>query len=194
MIDVVWEEKLKFLVDQDHQLREIFLTKGTLNDTYHPELEKLHLNNARKLAHLIEKMGFPVLSNAGENGVRLSWLIIHHAIVWPDFMRESLIQMRLAAGQGDYILELLAYTDDRIAYLEGRPQLYGTNLDWIDGELRRTPVEEPDKLNLRRKSLGLPPVDETSVFMTGMGRPPANPKQKEQDFKQWLVKTGWRTA
>lgn len=193
MIDPTWEEKLKFLVGQDHQMREVLLSKGILNDTYHPELEKIHLSNARKLSDLIEKLGFPVLSNAGEQGVRLSWLIIQHAISWPDFMRESIIQMRLAAAQNDYILELLAYTDDRIAYFEGRPQLYGTNMDWIDGEFKPTPVEDIEKLDARRKSLGLPPVSVTPIFPS-MERPPLDPLKKQKEFEHWLVKVGWRNS
>lgn len=191
MVDPVWEEKLSFLVDQDHQMREVLLQRGILSDTYHPELESIHLSNARKLAALIEKMGFPVLSNAGEKGVRLSWLIIQHAISWPDFMRESLVQMRLAAAQNDYILELLAYTDDRIAYFEGRPQLYGTNMDWIEGELRPTPIEDISRLDARRKSLGLPPVTQTPFF-PAIERPPKNPERKKQEFEAWLIRVGWR--
>lgn len=193
MFDITWEEKLKFLVDQDHQMRNLLLEKGILSDTYHPEMEKVHINNAKRLQDLIDKKGFPVLSNAGETGVRLSWLIIHHAISLPDFMKESLIQMRLAAGQNDYILELLAYTEDRVAYFEGRPQLYGTNADWAKGELKRTPIEDPSRLNARRKAMGLPPVGADPVINT-MERPPKDPVKKEQEFKQWLVKTGWRAA
>ena len=191
MIDPIWEEKLQFLVDRDLQLREVLLQKGILSDAYHPEMEKIHLVNAQKLSLLIEKMGFPVLSNAGDKGVRLSWLIIHHSISWPVFMRESLMQMRLAASQNDYILELLAYTDDRIAYFEGRPQLYGTHFDWVDGELKRAPVEDVDKLDARRKSLGLRPVAETPIF-PGLDRPPKDPQKKEREFSDWLVKVGWR--
>lgn len=174
-------------------MREVLLNRGTLNDTYHPELEKIHLSNAHKLSALIEKWGFPVLSNAGEQGVRLSWLIIQHAISWPDFMRDSVIQMRLAAAQNDYILELLAYTDDRIAYFEGRPQLYGTNMDWIDGEFKRTPVEDIEKLDARRKSLGLPPVSTTPIFAS-MERPPVDPIKKKKEFEQWLKRVGWRNS
>jgi hypothetical protein len=193
MIDHTWEEKLTFLVNQDHQMREVLLQRGILSDSYHPEMEKVHLNNAHKLAGMIEKKGFPVLSNAGEKGVRLSWLIVHHAISLPDFMRESLIQMRLAAAQNDYLLELLAYIEDRIAYFEGRPQLYGTNMDWVKGELKRTPIEDISRLDSRRKSLGLPPIHQ--VPLAGLlDRPPKDPHKKEADFKAWLVKVGWRMA
>ena len=172
-------------------MRDTLLARGVLNDTYHPEMEKIHLANAKKLSEMIQKMGFPVLSNAGEKGVRLSWLIIQHSISWPDFMREGLTQMRLAAAQNDYILELLAYIDDRIAYFEGRPQLYGTSFDWIDGELKRTPVEEIAKLDLRRKSLGLPPAKPS---LPAEDRPPKDPVKKAKEFHEWLVKVGWRVA
>lgn len=191
MFDLTWEQKLGFLVQQDHHMRNILQERGILQDTYHPEMEKVHLNNARRLSEMILKMGFPVLSNAGEKGVRLSWLIIHHAISWPDFMRESLLQMRLAAGLGDYILELLAYTEDRLAFFEGRPQLYGTNSDWIDGELKRTPIEDPEKVDLRRKSMGLPPLHETPVCGL-QDRPPKDPEKKTMEFEKWLIKVGWR--
>jgi hypothetical protein len=190
MHDQIWEEKLAFLVQQDHQIREVLLGRGILSDKYHPEMEKVHINNAQKLSKMINKMGFPVLSNAGENGVRLSWLIIHHAISLPDFMRESLIQMRLAAAQNDYILELLAYTEDRVAFYEGRPQLFGTNTEWINGELKRTEIEDISRLDLRRKSLGLPPA--ASVPTSSMERPPRDPQKKDREFKDWLIKVGWR--
>lgn len=191
MIDLSWEEKLAFLVQQDHQMRDILLHKGILSDAYHPEMEKIHLNNAKKLNAMIEKMGFPVLSNAGEKGVRLSWLIMHNSISLPDFMRECLMQMRLATTQSDYINELLAYTEDRVAYYEGRNQLYGTNRDWIGGELRPTPIEDLLRVNQRRKGLGLPPLNLMPI-VSNLERPPKDSLKKAQAFETWLKKVGWR--
>ncbi|MFP5385103.1 MAG: DUF6624 domain-containing protein [Bacteriovoracia bacterium] len=193
MFDITWEEKLNFLVQQDHQMRNILLEKGVLSDTYHPEMEKVHLNNARRLQEMIKKMGFPVLSNAGDKGVRLSWLIIQHAISWPDFMKECLMEMRLAAGQNDYILELLTYTEDRVAFFEGRPQLYGTNADWINGELKRTPIEDITRVDARRKSMGLPPLASSPV-QGPLDRPPKDPAKKDAEFRKWLIKVGWRDS
>lgn len=188
-----WEEKLTPLVQHDHQIKNILLEKGIYSDGYHPDLEKIQLRNAQKIAEFIKKYGFPVLSNAGENGVRLSWLIIHHAISWPDFMRDSLVQMRMAAAQNDYPLELLAYTEDLVAYLEGRPQLYGTHSDWIDGELKTTPVEDPKGLEYRRKSMGLNPIGQMSP-QGPHDKPPQNPLEKHKQFNQWLVRIGWRNG
>ncbi len=187
-----WEEKLALMIQRDHSMREVLLSRGVLSDAYHPEMEKIHIENARKLEALIEKHGFPVLSNAGEKGVRNSWLIIQHAISLPDFMRECLTQMRLAAAAQDYVLELIAYTEDRIRVFEGRPQLYGTNLDWVDGELKLTPVEEPEKLDLRRKSFGLPPISKVQTQYS-LERPPKDAAKKKKEYEIWLRKTGWRS-
>lgn len=190
MILEIWEQKLAPLVERDHFIREGLLKRGILSDAYHPEMEKVHLENARKLKALIDQHGFPVLSNAGEKGVRLSWLIIHHAISWPSFMQECVIEMRLAGAARDYPLELLAYVEDRIAYFEGRGQLYGTNFDWLEGELKPTPIEDPDKLDFRRKAFGLPPMNPAARITEE--RPPADPVKKNQEFNLWLKKVGWR--
>ena len=192
MIDTNWVVKLKPLVDRDLMMRNVLQEKGILNDTYHPEMEKVHIENAKKLKALIDKMGFPVLSNAGEEGVRLSWLIIQHAISLPDFMKECLVQMRLAAAAQDYTLELVAYTDDRVAYFEGRSQLYGTNMDWIEGELKPTPIDDPSFVNSRRKSFGLPPM-EVHFLGAQAERPPKDPEKKALEFEAWLRKVGWRS-
>jgi hypothetical protein len=185
----MWEEKLSPLVDRDSFTRDALLRRGILSDAYHPEMEKVHLENARKLKALIDKNGFPVLSTAGEKGVRLSWLIIHHAISLPDFVRECLLEMRMAAANHDYPLDLLAYTEDRVAYFEGRGQLYGTNRDWDEGELKPTPIEDPAKLSVRRKSMGLPPQIPTLISEE---RPPKDPEKKGREFQEWLKKVGWR--
>jgi hypothetical protein len=188
-MDTLWEDKCKPMVERDLFIRDAIVKRGDLNDTYHPEMEKVHLENARKLQDLIHKNGFPVLSNAGAEGVRLSWLIIQHSISCADFMRESLTQMRLAAAAHDYPLDLLAYTEDRVAYFEGRGQLYGTNLDWQDGDLKPTLIEDKDHVDARRKSVGLPPLRQDMVTHE---RPPADPEKKEKEFQLWLKKTGWR--
>ena len=191
MTTQLWVEKLKPLVEKDLHTRNVLLERGILNDTYHPELEKIHVKNAHALKILIEKSGFPLLSNAGEEGVRLSWLIILHAISIPDFMRNSLIEMRLGASVQDYPLDLLAYVEDRVSFLEGRKQLYGTHFDWVLGELRPTPIEDPERLQLRRKSMSLPPLVIDSHLVSSE-RPPREPLKKQREFEQWLFKVRWR--
>jgi hypothetical protein len=190
-IDLQWKAKLTSLVERDQFTQEAFLNRGILDDAYHPELEKVQLANARKLQELIKIKGFPVLSNAGEEGVQLSWLIIQHAISLPEFMRECLIEMRLAAAQDDYPKELLAYTEDRVNFLEGNGQLFGTNFDWEDGELKPTLIEDPKLLDERRKAFGLPPMAETLTKIV-FSKPAKDPAKKAMEFEIWLRNVGWR--
>jgi hypothetical protein len=192
MTTPVWVEKLKPLVDKDLHTRNVLLERGILNDAYHSELEKIHLKNATELKILIEKSGFPLLSNAGDEGVRLSWLIILHAISLPEFMRSCLLEMRLGASLQDYPLDLLAYVEDRVSFLEGRKQLYGTHFDWISGDFRPTPIEDPEGIQIRRKSMGLPPLKIDS-YLISTERPPRDPLKKQRDFVLWLMKVGWRS-
>lgn len=186
-----WVSKLAPLVERDHFIREGLLSRGVLSDTYHKEMEKVHVENAGKLKTLIEKNGFPVLSNAGEKGVRLSWIIIIHAISLPDFMKECLTEMRMAAASQDYPLDLLATIEDRILFYEGKGQLYGTQYDWIDGELKPVPIQDISSLPHRRRSMGLPPLDVESSRVTEE-RPPRDPDKKAVEFMQWLKRVGWR--
>lgn len=183
MVDPLWVEKLTFLTDREHQVREVLREKGILNDTYWPLLEKVHLENAHKLSRMIDEMGFPVLSNAGEKGVHLSWFIVYQSIPCPDFMRESLTQMQLAAAQDDYPLELLPYLQDRISSLEGGHQLYGTQLD--------CEIEDRKNLDLRRKAMGLVPISE-SLLLPEFSTPARDPEKKQREFEAFLVRVGWR--
>jgi hypothetical protein len=190
-IDLQWKDSLISLVQRDQFIQEALLTKGILEDAYRPELEKVQKGNGLKLQAIIKVKGFPVLSNAGEEGVQLSWLIIQHAIPLPDFMRECLIEMRLAAAQDDYPKDLLAYTEDRVRFFEGRPQLFGTNFDWEDGELKPTPIEDPKFLDERRKAFGLPPLAET-LTKVAISKPAKDPAKKALEFETWLRNVGWR--
>jgi hypothetical protein len=187
-----WVSFLTPLVERDLFIREALERRGILEDTYHPEMERVHKENALALMIHFKTHGFPVLSNAGEKAVQLSWMIIQHAVSFPDFQRECLIQMRLAAAEDDYPKDLLAYTDDRIAFFEGRSQLYGTNFDWEDGELRPTTIEDPQYLDQRRQAYGLPPMAET-LFKIVHTKPPKDIAKKTEEFEIWLKSVGWRS-
>lgn len=187
-----WEKFLTPLVERDQFIRDALERRGILEDAYHPEMEKAHKDNTKAFIDYIKLHGFPVLSNAGEKGVKLSWLIIQHSISSPDFQRESLIQMRLAAAQDDYPKDLLAYTEDCIAFFEGRKQLYGTYFDWEIGGLRPAQIEDPKFLDQRRAAMGLPPMAET-LFKIVHTKPPKDLEKKQKEFQIWLTSVGWRS-
>lgn len=54
----------------------------------------------------------------------------------------------------------LAYLTDRVLLAEGKPQIYGTQIEVRDGRWQPCQVEDPDNLDCRRQESGLSPIVE----------------------------------
>jgi hypothetical protein len=89
--------------------------------------------------------------------------------------------------------------EDRIRVFEGSPQRYGTQLDWnAEGQLSPLPIEEPAKLDERRKSVGIRPLEEEiaaqrQAAALGKERPPSDWDARQREMQAWLREVGWRT-
>ena len=87
--------------------------------------------------------------------------------------------------------------EDRIRFFEGRPQRYGTQLDWdAGGSLWPGEVEAPHKLAERREAVGLPPLekqieDARSRAAAEGERPPADYQAYADARDKWAAKAGW---
>jgi hypothetical protein len=67
--------------------------------------------------------------------------------------------MRGSADAGVTAADIAMLTD-RILVERGQPQLYGTQFQFVDGNLVQDPVDDPDSVAARRVEVGLPPMDE----------------------------------
>ena len=50
----------------------------------------------------------------------------------------------------------------------GKPQRFGTQFHTVDGEFVPLPIEDPDNLDARRQSVGLPPMAEYTKQMQSL--------------------------
>lgn len=154
-------DHLLLLADSDRRLRSQLALSGELYAGYHPAMRALHETNARELELLVDDEGWPNLAEAGEDGCKAAFLIAIHAISRPSFQRRCLAQMKSGANRGEIPLWHPAMLEDRIRSLEGRPQIYGTQLDWDEnGVLAPLPVDNDIELDQRRAKVGLPPLAE----------------------------------
>jgi hypothetical protein len=91
----------------------------------------------------------------------------------------------------------LAYLTDRIAVLEGKPQLYGTQFDWDKhGNLSPNLFDDLNKVNERRKSIGLNTIEEQTEIMREQVKsenqsPPKDFEKRKQEIEQWKKNVGW---
>src|SRR5215472_3906420 len=110
-------------------------------------------NTARIMA-IVGEIGWPTISRVGEAASQSAWLLVQHATAEPEFMKRCLLLMR-DAETGDVAPANMAYLEDRLLTMEGKPQIYGTQFRFIDGVIEPFPIEDPDHVDERRARIGL---------------------------------------
>lgn len=78
------QRRLLQLVAKDQQVRQKLIQQGKLFAGYAPEMEQIHLENAHELQGVIEQHGWPDHSLVGAEGAEAAWLIVQHAISFPN--------------------------------------------------------------------------------------------------------------
>lgn len=190
-------KKIINLKEADLKLRKKLILSGRLSDGYNPEMEQLHVHNAIVLNEIIDTIGYPTFEKVGKEASDAAWLIIQHSIGNPDFMKKCKTLLEIAVGEGKAEPLHLAYLTDRIAVLEGKPQLYGTQFDWDEkGRLSPNAFDDITKVNHRRKMLGLNTIeDQTEIMRERLKaenqQPPTDFEKRKLEMDKWRRKTGW---
>ncbi|MGI9042173.1 MAG: DUF6624 domain-containing protein [Gemmatimonadales bacterium] len=191
--------EIRAMARADLALRQSLAKSGALFGGYHPEMAQLHRRHAERLRSIIESVGWPSPTRDGAEVVDNAWLIVQHAIGEPQFQRHMLVELTKEADAGRLPAARVALLEDRIRSYEGRPQRYGTQVDWDpNGELSPWPeVEEPEWVDLRRAAVDLPPLAEQLQRLRAeaedMGeRPPADLGAYRAAALAWARSVGWR--
>jgi hypothetical protein len=181
----------------DLELRDKLIQSGQLSDGYNEEMRELHNRNAKILNEIINTIGYPTTDKVGKEASEATWLVIQHAIEQPDFMKKCLKLLHVAVNENKVNPKYLAYLTDRIAVLEGKPQLYGTQFDWDEnGKLSPNDFDDLAKVNQRRKSVGFNSLEEQIDMMRIQARnekqtPPKNFEKRKEEIEQWKKSVGW---
>ncbi|MCY4648380.1 MAG: hypothetical protein OXE73_16055 [Gammaproteobacteria bacterium] len=179
---------------------ELAASGALFNAGYEPRMARVHQCNAQRLRRIIESVGWPGTDLVGGDGAEAAWLILQHAISEPDLLRRALPLLTTAAREGKADPAHAAMLEDRIRFFEGRPQRYGTQLDWdADGNLSPGDVEDPQKLAGRRRAVGLPSLEEQLDDARGRAaaeeeRPPADYAAYASARDAWAAEVGWRAG
>lgn len=182
----------------DFAVRGKLAASGALFEGYHPEMEAVHLDNARLLDRVIEAHGWPDRRRFGDEGAAAAFVILQHAISRPDLQRRGLELIVEAVERGEANAIDAAYLADRIAVMEGRAQRFGTHFDWDDaGQLSPAPMREPETIDERRAQIGLPPMADTIAHMRARAAAegetaPADYAARRAAFEDWAKSVGWR--
>lgn len=190
-------ETLVQLKNKDLALRDALIQAKQLSEGYHPAMQALHQENAAILDSIIDQIGYPSLEKVGKEASEAAWLIIQHAIGLPEFMKKCRQLLEDAVQKKEATPQSLAYLTDRIAVLEGNPQLYGTQFDWDkNGTLTPCPFDDAAKVNQRRKSIGLNTLEAQTKLINAQAKqenqsPPTDFEQRKKALEDWRKKVGW---
>lgn len=187
-------QKLQKMVAEDKETHDRLAKTGDLFEGYHPEMEGVHLKNARELEQIIDNRGWLGKSLVGIEGAENAWLIVQHAISLPSFQRKCLRLIEKAVEDGEAEAWQAAYLEDRIRFFEGKPQRYGTQSDWNEqGEMQVYTLEDEEKVNEYRARVGLQPLKSLTWKNEDASEPkPENLRERKIEFEAWARKVGWR--
>ena len=185
------------LREEDLKLRNRLIQNKQLGNGYNPEMAQLHNQNAEVLNEIIDTIGYPIIAKVGKEASEAAWLVIQHAIGRPDFMKKCVNLLEKEVIANEINPKELAYLTDRIAGFEGKPQLYGTQFDWDEnGELSPNYFDDLNKVNERRKSIGLNTIEEQTKIIRKRTKnenqtPPPDFAKRQKEKENWRKSLGW---
>lgn len=193
-----WGALLVAAARRDMETRTRLAATGKLFNGYHPEMEAVHDENAALLMRVFDAVGWPGRRDYGDDGAGAAFLILQHAIGHPELQRRGLALILDAIPEGQANPLDAAYLSDRIAIFEGALQTFGTQFDWdANGQLSPAPMRDPETLDDRRASVGLPPMAETIAQMRARAAAegefaPKDLAERRAAYEAWARKAGWR--
>lgn len=166
---------------EDQKVLQELVDNGELGTVeYHPRMKAIHEKNNARIKEIINQYGWPGISLVGKEGSKATWLLVQHAVLDTKFMEISLSVLKEAINQGEAEAWCFAYLQDRVLTISGKPQLCGTQHD-IDesGIAYPLPIKEPEKVDERRKAMGLDPLSEATKRIQERHNEIKNNRQKD---------------
>jgi hypothetical protein len=188
--------ELLAMAAEDHRVRAELAAEGTLFQGYHPRMAEVHRRNAARLAAIMERVGWPGRRVAGPDAADAAWLVLQHSVGDPAVMRRGLALVQ-AAPAGDVDPAQVAMLEDRVRLHSGLPQRYGTQVDWdADAVLSPGPIEDPERVEARRRRVGLPPLAGTLREVRERAaregdRAPPDAAARRRAIDAWERAVGW---
>ncbi len=114
--------------------------------------------NLLKVSYILDEYGWLGADKVGGRGSTAIFLVIQHAEL--DVQLKYLPLMREAVKKGDARGSSLAMLEDRVAFRQGKRQIYGSQIgrDPDTNEHYVLPLDDPDHVDERRAAVGLPPL------------------------------------
>lgn len=159
VLDSIYAEDQKYRLQLDDIEKRYGLNSKEMNAQW-AIINKKDSSNTRVVRSILDKYGWLGEDAVGNRGASTLFLVIQHA---DRITQENYLPMiREAVKQGKASGSSLALLEDRVALKQGKRQIYGSQIG-RDNDTKLyfvLPLEDPDNVDQRRASVGLPPLAE----------------------------------
>jgi len=167
------------LVDELARMAEVdqiavFIPRGKYKDYTEEEWKSFKdsvlTTHQKRLKEMFDQHGFIGFDLAGKEGSHNFWLMVQHSDHAPEFQKEILKAMETEVAKGNAKATNFAFLTDRVRKNAGQKQVYGTQVTYnMDiGQAYPRPVEDSLNINVRRKAIGLEPIEDYLNQLTEM--------------------------
>lgn len=163
---IALSQKLQEVRETDQQIRAKLIREMASKDpaalkAVAMEMKASDKQNQVFIGSLLDTCGWPNGLSVSENNT--IFLVIDHADT--AYMARYFPMLKAQADLGVVAKSDLATLQDRMLLRRGQKQLYGTQTYKTGNIVTIWPVEDPNRLDIRRKKMSLPPMDDYMVLL-----------------------------
>ncbi len=119
------------------------------------------------LKKIVQKYGYPTVDLVGKESANNFFLMVQHSDSDIGFQSKMLLIIEEEVNKGNIEGRAYAFLTDRVLLAKGKPQLYGTQLDYDKkGNAFSKNLDASEDCDARREKYGLEPLDEYLTFST----------------------------
>jgi hypothetical protein len=132
-----------------------------------PDIKTNIRANASWLKAVLARIGWFDISHYGSAASQGAWLLVQHSDHDPIWQKQMLAVLEPRVARGDMQGSFYAYLVDRVATGAKQPQTFGTQGHCVGtGNWQPFQTVDPNRLDERRKAVGLEPIDEYRTHFT----------------------------
>jgi Family of unknown function (DUF6624) len=145
------------MVELDQALRGLIGNDEHVEKLLWEIISEVDLKNTINLKALLplSQGGWFNISEFGTSIDSNAWLLVQHADHDPQFQSKILCILEGLVENKETSVKNYAYLYDRVAVSFEKPQRYGTQMTLVDGNWEPFPIEDREKVDERRASMGL---------------------------------------
>jgi hypothetical protein len=160
-------QRLILIGRRDQAVRTPKYRSDTVTETLVREQEQVDIQLTAQLKQIVAENGWPTIRLVGLQASEEAALILTHSRDH-EFQRAMIPRLQQLTARGEILGSSIAAIVDKLLISEGKPQRFGTQFEWANGNAEVLPVEDAAHLDERRATYLLPPIAEYKRILAEM--------------------------